>query len=99
MTAAAANVTLDTVLSPSGEVLFQEIDGEAVILDLASEQYFGLDEVGTRIWSLLDGNAKLAIVLDALSAEYDAPADRIQADLLALAQRLLEAGLVRTTHA
>ena len=35
----------------SREVLFQELDGEAVLLDIASESYFGLDDVGTRIGS------------------------------------------------
>lgn len=97
MTAAAANVTLHSVLVPSDEVLFQEIGGEAVLLDLASEQYFGLDAVGTRIWSLLDGNASLDRIQEALCAEYDAPRERIHDDLFALARRLLEAGLVRTT--
>jgi hypothetical protein len=99
MTATNAIVTMDTVLVTSSEVLFQEIGGESVLLDLASEQYFGLDAVGTRIWSLVDGHASLTAIHHALCAEYDAPADRIRADVLALAQRLLEAGLVRAASA
>lgn len=95
MTAAAANVTPGTVLAPSTDVMFQEVGGEAVLLDLASEQYFGLDVVGTRIWSLLDGATPLSGVHACLCAEFDAPAERILTDLLALARRLLEAGLVR----
>ena len=35
-------------------MLFQEVSGENVILDLASESYFGLDVIGTREWSLLE---------------------------------------------
>ena len=41
----------------SEDVLFQEVGGETVLLDLASEQYFGLDAVGTRIWQLLGEGA------------------------------------------
>ena len=37
----------------SPEVMSQEVSGETVLLDLQSESYFGLDEVGTRIWQLL----------------------------------------------
>lgn len=33
----------------SAEVLFQEVGGEAVLLDLKSASCFGLDDVGTRI--------------------------------------------------
>ena len=37
----------------SDNVLSQEVAGETVLLDLASESYFGLDEVGTRVWQML----------------------------------------------
>ena len=35
-------------------LLAQELAGETVLLDLASENYFGLDAVGTRVWQLLN---------------------------------------------
>jgi hypothetical protein len=94
MTASAAHVTFETVLHHSSEVLYQEVGGEAVLLDLASEQYFGLDAVGSRIWSLLDGVASLGDVHRVLCSEFDADAERIGGDLLTLSQALLEAGLV-----
>ena len=72
MTAPPADVTFDTVLAHSPEVMFQEVGGEAVLLDLASEQYFGLDPVGTRIWSLIDGDAPLGRIHAALCSEFDA---------------------------
>jgi hypothetical protein len=41
-------------------VFAQEVDGEMVLLDMNSENYFGLDEVGTAIWQAMqdDGNLK-----------------------------------------
>ena len=95
MTARPADVTLDTILTRSSEVLFQEVGGEAVLLDLASEQYFGLNPVGTRIWDLLDGQTPLGAIQDVLCAEYDADPTLIGKDLLALADALTRAGLVR----
>jgi len=47
-------------------MLFQEVSGENVILDLASESYFGLDVIGTREWSLLEAGACVAAMLDVL---------------------------------
>jgi len=35
------------------DVVFRDLAGEAVILNLASGIYFGLNEVGTRMWNLL----------------------------------------------
>ncbi len=44
----------DQTFNISEEALFQEVSGETVLLDLVSENYFGLDETGTRVWALLN---------------------------------------------
>jgi hypothetical protein len=75
-------------------VLCQALGGEAVLLDLKSEQYFGLDEVGARVWQLLGENDDLAEIEARLIAEYDAPPDAIARDLRELVEKLIEAGLV-----
>lgn len=88
-------MTLARQVSHSDEVLLQEMDGEAVLLDLASESYFGLNPVGTRIWTLIGEGHRLQAVRDMLCAEYDAAPAKIESDLLALITALFEAGLVK----
>ena len=88
-------ITLAQRASRSDDALFQEVAGEAVLLDLASEKYFGLDPVGTRIWNLLGEQESLQVVYDQLCAAYDADPERIASDLLALMGQLAEAGLVK----
>lgn len=78
----------------SGHVLCQDDGGDAVLLDLAGERYFGLNRVGTRIWQLLETPSSLAAIHGALCAEFDAPTDRIEHDLLALVEQLQSAGLI-----
>jgi len=95
MVASPITVTLAHRASHSDEVLIQDVGGEAVLLDLASEQYFGLDPVGTRIWTLLGEDDRLQAVSDRLCAEYDADPARITSDLLALVEKLAAAGLVK----
>lgn len=85
---------LNQRLRCGASVLFQEVGDEAVLLDLASETYFGLDAVGCRIWQLLADAPTLETVHAALCEEFDAPPDRIREDLLALAAELEQAGLV-----
>lgn len=85
--------TLQSVLTPSDAVMFQRVGDEGVLLDLASEQYFGLNPVGVRVWELLDGQTALLRVQEILCSEYDGASARIGEDLLALARSLLEAGL------
>jgi hypothetical protein len=80
------------VVSP--EVLLQEVGGESVLLDLKSESYFGLDDVGTRIWRLVEQDGDLNSVHAAILAEYDVDPIRLERDLRDLIARLVEAGLV-----
>ena len=88
-------ITLAQRATRSDDALFQEVGGEAVLLDLASERYIGLDPVGTRIWALLAPAPVLEQVHASLCAEFDADPARIETDLLALVQQLAEAGLIR----
>ena len=83
----------------SEDVLFQEVSGETVLLDLASEQYFGLDSVGTRIWALLNEGAGADAVVDTLLGEYEVERATLAADVDELLARLAEAGLIRFVDA
>lgn len=94
MTATSPDVTLATQVRHSAKVLIQEVGGEAVLLDLGSERYFGLDPVGTRIWALLADAPALGQVHATLCGEFDAEPARIETDLLALVRQLADAGLV-----
>ena len=75
-------------------VLFQEIEGECVLLDMASEQYFGLDDVGTLIWQLLVEDSDPAKALKQLREIYDVDEATLRSDLAKLLEQLNTAGLV-----
>lgn len=70
---------------------------EAVLLDLASEQYFGLNAVGVRVWQLLAENPSMESVFRVVSAEYDVAPAQLERDVLALLKQLSDAGLVSLT--
>ena len=82
-------------LTVSPDVVFREIEGEAVLLELESGTYFGLNAVGTRIWSLIQERDSLRSVLDAMTAEYDASPEMLERDLLRLSAELCAKGLAR----
>lgn len=87
-------ISLQQKVTISSEVLSQEVDGETVLLDLESESYFGLDEVGTRIWQLLNEGSNLQTVFDILLGEYDVDEKQLEKDIQDHVARLVEAGLV-----
>ena len=66
-------------LSP--DVVFRNLDGEAVLLDLGSGTYFGLNEVGTRIWQMIGAGDDEPAIVATLAAEYAAERAAIAADV------------------
>jgi len=81
-------------ISISEDALSQEVNGETVILDLKSESYFGLDQVGTRIWQLLQQHNDTQPVLETMLNEYDVEPAQLKSDIDELLEKLCEAGLV-----
>jgi len=86
------NLNQKITLSP--DVISQEVSGETVLLDLESENYFGLDEVGTRIWQLIKEKEDLQAIYTTLLDEYEVEESRLQADLEALSGEISKLGLV-----
>ncbi len=74
--------------------MFRELEGESVILDLDSESYFGLDQVGTRMWQLVTEADSIQTAFDNLQEEYEVETDRLRADLTELLEVLLARGLI-----
>ena len=86
---------LNCVAAINGEsVVSRELEGEAVILNLESGVYFGLNEVGTRIWALIQQGRSLRNVLEALQQEYEVNPQILENDLLQLVEQLQARGLV-----
>jgi hypothetical protein len=80
------------VIAP--DVLIRAIGGESVILDLKSQRYLGLDEVGTRMWqALLEANSVQA-AYEALLDEYEVEPRQLEQDIRDFLAQLLENKLI-----
>jgi hypothetical protein len=86
------NLHQKIALSP--DVISQEVSGETVLLDLESENYFGLDEVGTRIWQLIKETDDLNTIYNTLLGEYEVSGERLQQDLVTLLTEIEGLGLI-----
>jgi hypothetical protein len=84
-----SELSLKTKLRVADDVVFREVEGEAVILSIGSGLFFGLTPVATRIWELLGAGQALDEILTTLAAEYDAPQAVLERDLRELASQLV----------
>ena len=91
MTAHAANTlerSRDVVSTPLGE-------GEA-LLDMVSNNYFSLNEVGAFVWGLLARPVTRGDILDAIVAEFDVSRASCETDIDLLIAELHDAALIRS---
>ena len=63
------------------DVVFRDLEGELVLLNLNTGVYFGLDSVGSAIWRLIDGSRSTSEIVSAMTAEYEVDAATCRADL------------------
>ena len=84
----------NSVVRITPDVLHQELGGETVLLNLANESYFGLDEVGTRVWQVLVETNSANDVIKRLVDEYEVTEDQLRADVEKLICELVAGGLV-----
>lgn len=91
------SISLAQKISAAPNVLAQELGGDSVLLNLQTEQYFGLDDVGTRMWETLTEQDSIQAAIDRLSGEYDVSPEQLQQDVINLIQELLTNGLVEVT--
>ncbi len=85
----------DQRFTRSPDVVSRTLDGEAVLLDLASSKYLGLNEVATRIWELMGAGQSLGEIRTALLDELDVSPDVLARDLDELVESMQKRGLIR----
>jgi len=84
----------DRAATPA-HVLVRFLDRESVLLNLETEQYFGLDETGTRMWQLVTGSPNIDAAYQELLAEFDVEPELLRSNLMELLSRLVDSGLLQ----
>jgi hypothetical protein len=79
-------------------VLVSGLQDESVMLNLDSERYYGLDDVGTRMFSVLTTSDSIESAFEVLLGEYDVDREVLRNDLVSLIDKLLEQGLVEVLN-
>jgi hypothetical protein len=71
-----------------------DLGGESVILHLSAGTYYGLNEVGARIWSLIETPQRFQDVRDTICQEYEVETAVCEGDIANLLRDLSQVGLI-----
>src|SRR6056297_67631 len=77
-------VDVNSTVKRNEEVFANEVDGEAVMMNIQTGKYYGLDEIGTRIWELMEEEIEVRKIIDELRKEFDVSEQQCKKDVLTL---------------
>ena len=89
-----SELTLPKKVKVSDNVLFQEIDNEYVLLNMETEQYFGLNEIGAKLWHSIAENGDTNTALEQIISAYNVAEDTLRADISRLLTELSNEQLI-----
>jgi hypothetical protein len=92
-------ITLESVVRQARDVLMTEAAGEAVLLDLKSDMYFGLDDVGTQMWQAVLNSPNLRAAHQHLLSAYQVDSNVLEQDLLRWLEEMTDHGLLEVVDA
>ena len=89
-------IILTDVLAVSDDVVAREVEGEFLVIPIASgvgdmeDELYSLNECGKAIWDKLDGEKNLDNIKDELVEEYDVASEEMETDILGFVAELLK---------
>jgi Coenzyme PQQ synthesis protein D (PqqD) len=80
-------------------VLVRFVEKETVLLNLETECYYGLDDIGTQMWQVVTAAPRIETAYEELLSEFDVEAELLRQHFSDLLGRLTDLGLLRVPHA
>lgn len=87
-------ISLENKFTRNDDIAWRIIDGEALVVSPKGSLIYPLNDVGTRVWELLDGKKKVGEITSILCEEFEADEKIIQDDVVVFVEELLKAGLI-----
>ena len=87
-------IGLDTIINKNLEIDDTDLDGEKVMMNLDKGEYFMMNEVGSRIWEIINEPMNVKGIVDALRSEYEVDEETCKDTVVEFLGRLNNADLI-----
>jgi hypothetical protein len=91
-------ITCQSTVVASADQVSSQVAGEAIVLSLRTGMYYGLAQVGLRVWELIRDPILVADLCEVIRGEYDVEPERCEQDILALLRELAAEGLLEVRN-
>lgn len=91
--------TPNTVVVRSPDQVSGELDGKVVLLSIENGEYYNMNEVGSRIWALLEQPMTVGALIEGLMAEFDVTQEQCELEVAAFLGQLSKDKLLKVETA
>ncbi len=88
------DVTTESIVVATKDQVSSDLAGETVLLSMDTGRYYGLGDVGSRIWELVRNPVRVSDICGVISQEYDVETERCEADVLRFLRDMLARSLI-----
>lgn len=91
-------ITLSSVVQRNTDMLFSKMDEEVVMLSIQNSEYYGLNEIGSTIWEMIEKPVQVETLMLQLMEEYEVERRQAESDILALLNDLYNKKIVHLVY-
>ena len=91
-------VAKSDIVSVSPHQVYTTLGSEAVVLELQASNYFGMNDVGTAVWTFLQQPREVSDVIEHIVDNYEVSPEQAEVEILSFLQNLADKGLVVVDH-
>ena len=88
-------IKMDSKIVRENNIVFNEMDGETIMMSIESGEYYGINSIGSRIWKLLETPKAASEICDAVLPDYDVTREQCAKDVLLFLNKMAEKGVVK----
>lgn len=89
------NINLEDIVYKNIDIDDTDLDGEKVMMNLNKGQYFMMNEVGSRIWQIIDNRISIKDIVNKLCCEYDVDEKTCNQTVIEFLKKLIKSDLIR----
>lgn len=80
---------------PSSDVVYQEVEGDAVLVHLQTNRIYALNRTGARLWHFLTAGHDADGIVQELAREFDVDPAEVELEVNALLEHLAAENLLQ----
>lgn len=87
-------IGLKTIILRNPEIMHNDIDGEAVMMSIEQNSFYGIDEIGTQIWNFLENPTTPEKIITEMMQHYNVEREKCESDLMNFLNEILNNKLI-----